>query len=216
MLQSAGKNYLVDCGGSSNTGAADAVAAQLLSQGITQLDGIIITHYDVDHAGALVNLLTRIQAKALYLPPPDDSLTLDDEIAAMAPEAVRYVSQTMCIQEENLSLSIYAPEEQISRNESALCVLFQGENCDILITGDRSVSGERALLSQTQLPKVDILVAGHGEDQRVDSAAEFQVAAEADRHVVEPSRKGTDGEHVRQGLGGMLVAAVPAVDDRDP
>lgn len=161
ILQSAGKNYLVDCGGSSNTGAADAVAAQLLSQGITQLDGIIITHYDVDHAGALVNLLTRIQAKALYLPPPDDSLTLDDEIAAMAPEAVQYVSQTMCIQEENLSLSIYAPEKQTSRNESALCVLFQGENCDILITGDRSVSGERALLSQTQLPKVDILVAGH-------------------------------------------------------
>ena len=46
-------------------------------------------------------------------------------------------------------------------DEKAEKTLFQGENCDILITGDRSVSGERALLSQTQLPKVDILVAGH-------------------------------------------------------
>lgn len=161
LLQSCGKSYLVDCGGNSDAGAADTVAAQLLSQGVTELDGIIITHYDVDHAGGVVNLLTRINTKALYLPTPDDALTLDEEIAHMALNAVHYVTKTQHIQEEGICLNIYAPEKQTSRNESALCVLFQGENCAILITGDRSVSGERALLAQTQLPKVDVLVVGH-------------------------------------------------------
>ena len=39
--------------------------------------------------------------------------------------------------------------------------MFQPENCDILITGDRSVAGERDLLEQTVLPQVDVLVVGH-------------------------------------------------------
>ena len=42
-----------------------------------------------------------------------------------------------------------------------MCVLFQVENCDILITGDRSTVGEKALLQQMELPEIDILIAGH-------------------------------------------------------
>ena len=42
-----------------------------------------------------------------------------------------------------------------------MCVLFETENCAILITGDRSAFGERLLLRKTQLPNVDALVAGH-------------------------------------------------------
>ncbi len=161
LLQSGGKSYLVDCGGNSAADAADAAAAQLLSQGITQLDGIIVTHYDVDHAGGVANLLTRIKTKALYLPPPDNTLTLDETIAAMEPESVCYVTGTQTIREDSICLSIYGSTKKTSRNESALCVLFQGENCDILITGDRSISGERELLAQTQLPELDVLVVGH-------------------------------------------------------
>ena len=48
-----------------------------------------------------------------------------------------------------------------SGNESSLAVLFQSENCDILITGDRSDFGERMLLKTAELPEVDILVVGH-------------------------------------------------------
>ena len=39
--------------------------------------------------------------------------------------------------------------------------MFDTENCDILITGDRSDFGERMLLRNAQLPDVDVLVAGH-------------------------------------------------------
>jgi competence protein ComEC len=46
-------------------------------------------------------------------------------------------------------------------NERSMCVLFQTENCAILITGDRSTVGEKALLQQVALPPVDILIAGH-------------------------------------------------------
>ena len=42
-----------------------------------------------------------------------------------------------------------------------MCILFQGETCDILITGDRDLTGEDALMAQTELPDIDILIAGH-------------------------------------------------------
>ena len=68
LLQSQGKNFLVDCGGDSDEETADIISEALLSQGITELDGILLTHYDRDHAGALENLLTRIDTKLLLLP----------------------------------------------------------------------------------------------------------------------------------------------------
>ena len=48
-----------------------------------------------------------------------------------------------------------------SDNESSLALLFRRDNCDILITGDRSGFGERMLLKTVDIPVVDILVAGH-------------------------------------------------------
>ena len=48
-----------------------------------------------------------------------------------------------------------------SDNESGLCVLFQTENCAILITGDRDEFGERMLLRSIDLPDLDALVVGH-------------------------------------------------------
>ena len=57
--------------------------------------------------------------------------------------------------------TLYPPIVPDSSNEGSLAVLFQRENCDILITGDRSALGERLLLKESVLPKLDILVAGH-------------------------------------------------------
>ena len=48
-----------------------------------------------------------------------------------------------------------------SDNESGLCVLFQMENCAILITGDRNAFAERMLLRNIEIPDLDVLVVGH-------------------------------------------------------
>ena len=56
---------------------------------------------------------------------------------------------------------IYGPVYSGLDNENSLCVLFDTEKCDILITGDRSSFGERMLMRSAELPDVDVLVAGH-------------------------------------------------------
>ena len=59
------------------------------------------------------------------------------------------------------NITLYPAKPGLNNNESSVCVLFQSQNCDILITGDRSASGERALLDKVQLPQLELLVAGH-------------------------------------------------------
>ena len=154
LLQSEGKAYMVDCGGSSNAEAADTAAETLLSQGISKLDGLILTHYDRDHAGGTENLLTRIDAELLILPPEYSELKLPVK-------QTLYVRENMDLDAGDTKIRIFASEIPGNRNENSLCVLFDTQNCDILITGDRDGFGERMLLRNAHIPEVDVLVAGH-------------------------------------------------------
>ncbi len=155
LIQNGGRTYMVDCGGDSDSAAADIAAETLLSQGITRLDGLILTHCDRDHAGAVENLLTRVETDLLILPPVSSGL----------PECtsgqVIYAESNLCLSYDETVISIYAPTFPGNSNEKSLCILFDTEKCDILITGDRSGFGERMLLRNAEIPDVDILIAGH-------------------------------------------------------
>lgn len=156
LLQSEGKSILVDCGGDEDGETADIIAETLLSQGISRLDGIIVTHYDRDHSGSLHHLLTRIDANLLLLPDTYNDMDLPEFSGE-----ILYVWEDLSLSFGNASLFIYGPVYSGNDNENSLCVLFDTEKCDILITGDRSFFGERMLLRRRELPDVDILVAGH-------------------------------------------------------
>ena len=166
LLQSRGETYLVDCGGSSHKNAANTAATQLLSQGITHIDGVILTHYDGDHIGGISYFLQRIEADIIYLPygkEPSADLALDYKTAILSN-----------IREIRLGigkLTLIPGYDTENSNENSTCVLFQAGGCAILITGDRAEEGEAKLLQQTDLPKLDYLVAGHHGAQNSTSTA---------------------------------------------
>ena len=166
LIRQGEEYYLVDCGGKHAGMTADTVANFLLSQGVFQLDGIILTHYDADHAGSVPDLLSSIDVDQIYMPDIHDSNGIRETIETALPEQVRLVRETSAILADGGKITLYPAEMTANDNESSVCVLFQAENCDILITGDRSKAGERALLEQTDLPKLEILVVGHhGSDE---------------------------------------------------
>ena len=161
LVQSRGCYYLVDCGGSVDTRAADAAARALLSQGVARLDGLILTHYDEDHAGGAELLLGRIEVDTLYLPDIPDDDGIKEALVREFSERISWVTENTVLVEKDLSVTLLPGKKTTNDNESCLCVLFQTENCDILITGDRNFSGERYLLEQIELPELEVLVAGH-------------------------------------------------------
>ena len=152
LLQSEGRSFLVDCGGDSDTAAADLAAQTLLGQGITRLDGLILTHCDRDHAGGAPYLLTRLETALLIQP---EKGTIRGEAPTV------YASRDLELTLGSGKIRIFAPRFPENGNESSLCVLFDTEKCDILITGDRSGFGERSLLRSGEIGTVDVLIAGH-------------------------------------------------------
>lgn len=155
LIQNQGRNVMIDCGGDSDAGAADTAAETLLSQGITKLDALILTHNDRDHAGGAENLLTRIETDLLILPPEHSELGEAYEGRTV------YAAQDLELVLGNANIKIFAPNFPGNSNEMSLCILFATEKCAILVTGDRNGFGERMLLRTADIPDVDILVAGH-------------------------------------------------------
>ena len=160
LLQSDGKTFVVDCGGKDGEEVADLVAERLLSQGVFHLDGMILTHFDADHSSGAEYLLSRMKTDLLIVSDCRDGEKLQQRLTQL-------VSRTVTVKEDNLlsfgntEISIFGPVVPQFDNESSLAILFQRENCDILITGDRTGFGERVLLKTARIPEVDILVAGH-------------------------------------------------------
>lgn len=161
LIQFEGRNYLVDCGGDTDKGTADAVAETLLSQGITKLDGLILSHYDKDHAGGAALLLSRIKTKALYLPDIADDGGLRDHLQAQFPEQIIWVRECLVLSDKESDFTLFPAPDSDKGNESCLSVLFQRENCDILFTGDLGFSGEQTLMDHVDLPELNLLVVGH-------------------------------------------------------
>ena len=152
LLETEGTVWMVDCGGDYDEMCADTAASYLLSRGIECLDGLILTHMDADHAGGAELLLSRVDTKLLVLP---------EEHTDIAGENTLWASENLRIGVGEASIHIYVPTYPGTGNEKSLCVLFDTEKCDILITGDRDGFGERMLLRRNAIPDVDILVAGH-------------------------------------------------------
>lgn len=161
ILQSNGKTFLVDCGGDDPERAADQAAETLLSMGIYRLDGVILTHYDGDHADGIPYLLSRVPADTVFLPDHSEVEETKNKLLNAAGDRAAVVHQDLELSWENSALKLYAPLSKTEDNESGLSVLFQGENCDILITGDLGVSGENTLVLKKSLPRLTALVAGH-------------------------------------------------------
>ncbi len=154
LLQCEGMTYLVDCGGDYDEAAADTAVQTLLSQGIAHIDGLIITHFDRDHYGGAAPFLTQISTDAIYLPKSGESDLRKN------PKSVTITENTV-LSGGNTRLTMFPGAEGESSNDGGICVLFQKENCDILILGDRSVAGEEYLLEQMDFPEIEVLVVGH-------------------------------------------------------
>lgn len=165
LFQCQGRNYMIDCGGDREEDAADLAAETLLSQGITRLDGLFITHMDRDHAGGAELLLSRIKTDLLVLP------NGYSELASRTYGKVIYAAEDLILRDGSAEIRIYAPNFEGNSNEMSLCLLLDTEKYDILITGDRNAKGERMLLHKEGISDVDVLVAGHHGSANATSEA---------------------------------------------
>ena len=126
-------------------------------------------------------MLSRVRADALYLPDCIDTDGYSEPLKQM-PQAVM-VDDHMQISFGAVTIKLITTDYGISNNESGLCVLFQRENCDILITGDRNSYGEKDLLRQIDLPDLEVLIVGH-HGSKYSTSAELLEAGKPDIAII--------------------------------
>lgn len=164
LLEWDGLTTMIDCGGSYPEEAGELASRLLLSHGRTQLDVLVLTHFDADHAGGIPHLLSRVGVGALYVPPVEADNALYLEICSAARQEdvpIQTVSRDVLLSDGDTALQIFAPVSYEPGNDGGLAVLCSNEDYDMIITGDMSTEAEHRLLMLHRLPDAEILLAGH-------------------------------------------------------
>ncbi len=141
--------------------------------GVTRLQGLVMTHPDVDHIGGLISVMNYITIeKILWNPVPTDSPYLDRILTAAKEKKIPVNSVTRGSGEiidgqtrlKFLNLPAFFVPETSGRpkinNASVVIRLDYGET-SFLFTGDLEREGEDELVSSGLPLKADVLKIGH-------------------------------------------------------
>ncbi len=183
-----GHNYLFDCGSSSRRKVGEYVLLPTLKYyGITTLDGVFVSHPDVDHMNGIQELLelaeeNHLKIKSLILPAVEQSARQEQfgellEAVAERNEGQKTTQTTRVVwvsagdawESGSVRFLCLHPErESGTMNENAYSECFYVDFGDftLLLTGDVEGSGEEALLEELQrrrIGQLDLLkIAHHG------------------------------------------------------
>lgn len=176
-------NFLIDTGGQHEfptddwkkrdknfTVGINIMIPVLKSEGIHQLDSIIVTHPDIDHYGALIEIISQIKtnvvvsSKSTYYHP--DFQTLFPSIDKYG-TIIKEVNEGMSNDLPLKSIAILSNEmnSYSNKNNNSLVILGLLGEKSWLFTGDLEIEGEEELIRKYPNLKVDVLKIGHHGSQ---------------------------------------------------
>lgn len=150
VLTQGGFTMLYDTGGV--RGSGDAIAARevipwLKSRGIRQVDLLVVSHRDLDHAGGLEAILGHFQVVHHW--------GFNGEPCSAG--RVLQPSQVLSV-----TVMMGTGQELTDSNADSCVVLVEAHGKTMLFPGDIPLSGELELLARGDLPEhVDLLIAAH-------------------------------------------------------
>jgi len=150
---------VIDCGG--NYSAASHTAAFLQTSADEVVELLILTHFHSDHAGGIIELMTRVHVETLVI--PESAEPLAEPILAYAAATgtqIVTVREPMSITFGTSQISLYPPYG-VDDNEACLTILITNGTWDALITGDMPDKTELLLIENVDLPDIEVLIAGH-------------------------------------------------------
>lgn len=165
------KYFLVDTGkkayGTGNSQANYIIVKYLKDKGIKQLEGLILSHFDSDHAGGTIDILKNLQVKNLYISDTYEDTTLSSTITEYIKgnniKTITVKSNEIDIINQNdFALSAIKPDgtEIKSENEKSIITLLEYKNKKILFMGDGNIKSYNALPEKYR-KHIDVMKSGH-------------------------------------------------------
>ena len=166
-----GKYFLIDSGkmgyNGGKTQAKAIVLEYLKDNGIKNIEGLVVTHFDSDHAGGVTDLIENLNIKNVYV----NSLEDKSNIAKKIYKSVKKKKKTKLVLVKNNAL-IYSEGDLTVKsfianlkgkefeNENSIITLISKDNFDELFMGDAGIVGFTKI--KDYLPKnIEVLKVGH-------------------------------------------------------
>lgn len=179
-----GKNILIDGGGSESYDVGkNILVPYLLDRKVTNLDYVIISHFDTDHVGGILTVLEELDVKKVIIGKQYEICDNYKEFLKIIRQKdilVKQVQKGDKINiEKNVQIKVLFPEEKMieenSLNNNSLVFKLMHKDFSVLYTGDiEKIAEERIvkLYSKREILKSTILkVAHHGS--KTSSTQEF-------------------------------------------
>ncbi len=173
LVRTAGHTLLYDTGpalGDNNAGE-QIVLPRLRALGITRLDGLILTHDDLDHTGGAASVMRDMQPAWLLSSLPDGHALLPQP-ALRCSRGQRWQWDGVSFEVLNPPPSAYGQGGRRDNDKSCVLKISRGRQ-SLLLTADAERIGELEMTERVahKLPST-VLVAGH-HGSRTSSIAEF-------------------------------------------
>ncbi|MDR1829574.1 MAG: DNA internalization-related competence protein ComEC/Rec2 [Candidatus Fibromonas sp.] len=182
----AGRFYLVDAGPplKKRSMARDKIIPYFRSQGISEIDAMIISHPHLDHYGNAADILKEFPVRELWT--TSCAQNLEDNLwkAVLKTAGAKGVeiknlhrglgiSEKLLLSKNEWNLTVLYPDSSIcekNQNNNSIALKVQGLGQTLLLTGDLEKQGERELLPLDI--KSDVLKLGH-HGSKTSSTMEF-------------------------------------------
>ncbi|HSB97524.1 MAG TPA: DNA internalization-related competence protein ComEC/Rec2, partial [Spongiibacteraceae bacterium] len=183
LVQTAGHNLLYDTGppfGPARTVAELTVAPLLQLRGIGQLDTVVISHKDSDHAGGWPTIAAQFSVQRLVIGEalpianaPGSQANDDRPLPLPAAPEPEFCKDDMFWRWDAVGFKLLHPHgDEAGAGNNRSCVLqIDAGGVAILLPGDIERAAEQALLARAQLTAVDILLAPHHGSRSSSTAA---------------------------------------------
>ncbi|MCL1077577.1 DNA internalization-related competence protein ComEC/Rec2 [Parashewanella spongiae] len=161
VVEKNGKGFIYDTGaayGESFSYAERAIVPFLNSVGLTEIDHIVISHSDNDHAGGLAVLRKQF---------PNSEIIANAE--KLDPTQNCYPKQ---FEWQGLEITILWPNSQLEGNDGSCVIKITDGRNSVLLPGDIEQYAEYSLLNDSSELKSDVLIAPH-HGSRTSSSPEF-------------------------------------------
>ena len=155
LLRCGNSAYLIDAG---SKDSSETLLSVLREEGVTRLDGVILTHTHADHVGGLKALVqSEISVGSVYAP---KFYTLKK-----TNHTVTWLEAGDTLPLSGGTLTVLGPlEKSETENCNSLVLLAEGGGGRILLTGDMEFPEEDSLLKAGQIHQADVIKIGnHGE-----------------------------------------------------
>ena len=175
LIMPKGKTIVIDTGGnimSRDYISKNTIIPYLNSNGISQIEVLVLTHGDFDHMGEAINLVNNFKVEKVVFNCGEFNELEQDLIKVLDRKEIPYYS---CIKELNIDdnkLYFLNNNDYGNENDNSNVIYTELNNHKFLFMGDAGVGVEEDLIDKYNLKDIDVLKVGH-HGSRTSSSKEF-------------------------------------------